>query len=275
MFQREKPWEATELAAHLRDAGIAAGTNVILHSSLRSVGPTVAGPETVLHAFLDTIGPTGNLLVPTFTYSLPGWKHPPFNVETLPARTGAIPEYIRHRPNAQRSFHPTHSVAVIGPDALSLTENHLDFTPLGEGSPYHRMWQAGATIVMLGTRQDTNSTLHLCEVMAKLPYVDVPFADNINYEIAWYETSDGKVEFTPIREVPGCSRGFRAVEPELIRRGVLRQVTIGNAVTQILDMRQLVETMIDVLRVDPTILLCHLKHCAICPKRRRAMRPDQ
>lgn len=272
MFFEGKVWNSAELTEHLEQAGFGAGQNLIMHSSLRSVGKTENGPETVVKALLSVIGPTGNLMVPTFTYSLPGWKGDPFNYEKSPARTGAIPEYIRKRKDSMRSFHPTHSVAALGPERKEITEDHLKATPLGVGSPFSRMLDRGAKILMLGTRQDTNSSLHLCEVMANLPYINVPFSENADFEVAWYNNAEGQIEFVPVREVPGCSRGFRAIEPDLQRRGVLQSCKVGNATCQVLVMKDLVEAAMEILAEKPTLLLCHLDHCAICPKRRAFMK---
>ncbi len=272
MFFEAKVWKSDDLAEHLREAGFGAGQNVVVHSSLRSVGKTEYGPETVVKALLSVIGPMGNLMVPTFTYSLPGWKGDPFDYEKSAARTGAIPEYFRKRSDAFRSFHPTHSAAAIGPEAREITEDHLKATPLGVGSPFSRMLDRDATILMLGTRQDTNSSLHLCEVIANLPYVNVPFTENSDFEVAWFNNSEGQIEFVPVREVPGCSRGFRAIEPELQRRGVLQSCKIGNAACQVLMMKDLVSAAMEILAEKPTLLLCHLDHCAICPKRRAFMK---
>jgi len=272
MFFDAKTWDIKELADHLSAVGFHAGQNVILHSSLKSMGHTKNGPSTIIEAILSTIGSEGNLLVPTFTYSLPAWKSDPFDFDTSSARTGAIPEYVRKRPDAIRSFHPTHSVAVVGPDATAITEKHMDYTALGIGSPFSRMLDRDATILMLGTRQDTNSSLHLMEVMAELPYINICFTDHTDFETAWYHNANGEVEFAPVREVPGCSRGFRSIEPHLLKHDVMKKVRIGNAHCQVLRMRELAEASMEILHRYPTLLLCTLDHCAICPKRRKLMK---
>jgi len=272
MFFDAKIWDSKELADHIEAAGFHAGQNVVLHSSLKSLGHTKNGPNTIVDALLSVIGAQANLLVPTFTYSLPAWKSDPFDYDTSRARTGAIPEYVRKRPDSIRSFHPTHSVSVVGPDAVAITENHMDYTALGIGSPFSRMLDRDATILMLGTHQDTNSSLHLMEVMAGLPYINVCFTDHTDFETAWYHNVKGEVEFAPIREVPGCSRGFRSIEPHLLKHNVMKKFRIGNAHCQILPMRELAEVSTEVLRRYPSLLLCSLDHCAICPKRRKLMK---
>ncbi len=272
MSQMERAWTRTQLSEQFHKAGLAPGDAVILHSSLKSLGVVEGGAEAVVDALLEVIGPRGHLLVPTFTYCLPMWNIPPFDVRTTKSRVGAITETVRLRPDALRSFHPTHSVAVVGPEKETVTRNHLHATPLGVDCPFDRMRKYGAKILMLGTTQDTNSSLHLCEVLAKLPYVEVAFSEGQDFELAWFINEEGQVEYTPIYEVPGCSRGFRVVEEPLRRAGVLRDVMIGNAPSQLLLLEELIEAMKSLLATDPTLLLCHNEQCTICSKRRAYMK---
>jgi aminoglycoside 3-N-acetyltransferase len=260
-----------QLADAFAEIGIQQGDAVILHSSFKSLGTVDGGPNTVIDALLDAVGPHGHLLVPTFTYSLPMWHVEPFDPKTSKARVGVIPDVLRQRTDAHRSFHPTHSVAVIGPHAEDIIRNHLHATPLGADCPFDRMRKFDAKILMLGTFQDTNSSLHLCEVLAGLPYVRVAFTEGQDFEIAWFINEDGQVEYTQIFEVPGCSRGFRVVEEPLRQVGVLRDVRVGPSVSQLLRLNDLVNAMKELLHADPTMLLCTHNDCGICPKRRRFM----
>ncbi len=262
---------ADTLADELGRIGLREGDNVVLHSSLKSLGTVEGGAEAVVEAFVRVLGPTGNLMVPTFTYCLPSWKTEPFDIRATRSRVGAITEAVRNHPLALRSFHPTHSVAVIGPDSEDIIRNHLHATPIGLDSPFGRMHARGAKILMLGTRQDTNSSLHYCEVHAGLPYIQVAFGEGRDHEIAWFLNESGQVEYTTIREVPGCSRGFREIEPHLVGRGVLREITVAGAPSQLLDMAALVRAADEILASDPTLILCRIGQCSICPRRREHM----
>jgi aminoglycoside N3'-acetyltransferase len=133
------------------------------------------------------------------------------------------------------------------------------------------MWERHAKILMLGTFQDTNSSLHYCEVAVELPYIHVPFSDDQDFEMAWFFNEHGQVEYTQITEVPGCSRGFRKIEQPLRECGVLTDVRVGAAACQLLDLRALVQAAREILNEDPCFLLCETANCAICPKRRRAL----
>ncbi len=259
---------ADELAAELRKAGIGEGDDLIVHSSLKSLGPVENGPDTVLDALLDAVGSGGNLMLPAFTYSLPMWHCDPFDIRRTPGRVGAIPEAARMRSDAARSFHPTHSVVAIGPDAEEIVANHMQATPIGLGSPFGKMLRRGAKILMLGTNQDTNSSLHLCEVAAGMAYVHVPFSPEQDYEIVWFINEKEQIEYSKIHEVPGCSRGFRSIEKALREYGVLADVQIAEAKSQLLEMRRLVPAAADLLVNNPGMLLCRIASCAICPLRR-------
>lgn len=263
------------LAPEFRKAGILAGDSVILHSSYKSLGAVEGGPNTVIDAILESVGPEGNLLVPTFTYCLANWGVEPYDYDRTPSRTGIITETARCRPDSTRSFHPTHSVAVIGPQREALTVNHLRATPLGYGSPFARMHDRNAFICMLGTRQDTNSALHFCEVVAGLPYIHVAFTERTSTELAWFINGDAQIEYAEIREVPGCSRGFNAIEQPLRDAGVLHDVMIGPARSQVFRFKELVDAAVEMLAENPAMLLCDVSTCKICPRRRNSLRKAQ
>jgi hypothetical protein len=107
---------------------------------LSSFGRVEGGADSVLDAILEVIGPKGNLMLPTFNYTRP-IPEPYFDPAATPGHTGAIPEAGRKRAGAVRSLHPSHSVAVIGPDAVELTRDHLKVRALGIGSPIDRLAQ--------------------------------------------------------------------------------------------------------------------------------------
>lgn len=261
-----------DLVRDLELAGISEGDSLILHSSFRSLGAVAGGPQAVVEAVLDVLGPKGHLMVPTFTYSLPIWNIAPFDYRHSKSRVGAITEVVRQRPDAQRSFHPTHSVAVIGPEADQIVSNHLHATPTGLKSPFGKMYARKAKILMLGTRQDTDTSLHYCEVVAQMPYLDVVFTQGQDFEIAWFYNEADQIEYTRIHELPGCSRGFEVIEPELRRRGVLKDVRIGEAASQLLEMESFVPAAVEVIREQPSLLLCMTPGCTICQKRRAFMK---
>lgn len=52
---------AADLQSTLRALGLRPGDLVMVHASLRALGPVDGGPAAVLDALLDVIGPAGTL----------------------------------------------------------------------------------------------------------------------------------------------------------------------------------------------------------------------
>ena len=143
-----------QLAEELTTLGVHHGDNLLVHSSLRSLGWVPGGALAVVQALLDAVGDTGTLVVPTQTgeNSDPsGWSRPPvppdwwpiiraespgFDPERSPAQhMGAIPEQVRTWPGARRSSHPQTSFAALGPSAADVVAVHDLDSQCGERSP--------------------------------------------------------------------------------------------------------------------------------------------
>lgn len=134
-----------QLAADLRRLGIQNGDVLFVHSSLKSLGFVQGGPAAVLGALRDAVGPEGTLLLPAYwipggtllgTCELPDYEFDPRRHGT---HMGALPGALLASEGVQRSVHPTHSCAAIGPLAAHLTEaHHLSPSVFGEGSPWQR-----------------------------------------------------------------------------------------------------------------------------------------
>ena len=108
------------------------GAALLVHSSLRSLGPLDGGAEMVVQSLLEALGPQGTLLMPALSYRTVGPQSPVFNVTTTPSCVGALPEYFRTRPGTLRSVHPTHSASGLGPQAQDLLGEHIrSTTPCG------------------------------------------------------------------------------------------------------------------------------------------------
>ena len=172
------------LAGDLRALGLSPGDDVLVHSSLRSLGLVVGGAPTVVRALLDAIGSGGTLVVPAFTADNrdPGrwapergiperlWDEircsmPPFDSDTTPSSgVGLVAETVRTWPGALRSGHPQTSFAALGPAAAGLTEKHPWDCHLGPESPLGLLaGRPAAKVLLLGVGYDVCTTFHLAE----------------------------------------------------------------------------------------------------------------
>jgi aminoglycoside 3-N-acetyltransferase len=114
-----QPLTKQSLIESFQNLGISNGTRLVVHSSLRSLGPVEGNANTVLEVLLSCVGSDGLLVMPTFTYD-----NDEFDPEMAPSRTGILTEILRKRPDAVRSYHPTHSVTAVGKGAAGLCEDH-------------------------------------------------------------------------------------------------------------------------------------------------------
>lgn len=158
---------AGQLAADLRRLGVPHGGVVMIHASMRALGPVVGGAEVVLATLLEAVGQEGTLLM---VLSAP--DDVPFDAATTPVDTedmGILAEIFRRHPCAEVNDHAADRFAAIGP----LADRVLNPTPLhdyhGPGSVLERLVQAGGSVLRLGANPDTVTLTHYAEYLAKLP----------------------------------------------------------------------------------------------------------
>ncbi|MFJ2027335.1 aminoglycoside N(3)-acetyltransferase [Streptomyces sp. NPDC087897] len=171
--------------AALTALGVRPGDVLLVHASLRSMGPVTDGARGVLAALRGAVGPEGTLVVPAFTPensdTSPHYRArtrgldagavetvrasmPPYDPALTPAPSmGALAEAVRTAAGAGRSAHPQTSFAALGPGAERLLAGHRPDCHLGEGSPLARLYEADARILLLGTGYATCTAFHLGE----------------------------------------------------------------------------------------------------------------
>jgi aminoglycoside 3-N-acetyltransferase len=140
------------LQSDLAAMGIVPEDTLLVHSSMKSIGPVEGGADTVLDAFMEYLGPRGLFVMPTLTYAAVNADHPRFDVRATPTTCGILPQLFWQRTGVVRSLHPTHSVAAYGHDARAFTAGHEHSdTPAPKGSPWWRLLERHAKILFIGT----------------------------------------------------------------------------------------------------------------------------
>jgi len=148
-----------QLVRDLKALGLRPGMDVMVHSSLSSIGHVVGGADTVIDALLAAIGKKGTLVMPSFNHDAARV----FNPLTTPTRNGAIPEALRRRPEAVRSLHPSHSVSAIGPKAEALCRGHLEIGIWEQDSPIGRLVHGDGYILSIGSIGEARTAYHVAE----------------------------------------------------------------------------------------------------------------
>ena len=250
-----------EFARGLRQLGIEPRCPVIAHASLSAFGQVTGGSETVLGALLASFN---TVIMPTFTYAtmITPEAGPPGNGLTygtgkdtnrmaefftpdmpVDPTMGVIAEALRRHPKASRSTHPILSFA--GVNAASILQTQTVDQPL---QPIRELLSADGWVLLLGVDHSANTSIHYGELVAGRKQF-----------VRWALTPDGIVECPGWS---GCSDGFPALAPRL--EPLKRSVQVGSGLIQAFPLRELVDTVVQVIHKDPRALLCSRPDCGRC-----------
>ncbi len=227
--------------------GVRPGGVLLVHSSLKSLGPLAGGPEAVIAALRDALGPGGTLVLPALSYATVTRESPLFDQRLTPSCVGIIPETFRLMPGVRRSLHPTHSVCAAGPLTADLLDAHAtDSTPCGPSSPFRKLPEVEGQILMLGCGLKPNTSMHGIEELAALPYL---FGQPIEYTLVREDGTRLQKRYTP-HGFAGWKQRYDRVEALLGPAG-LRSGLVLEAQAHLLDAASLREAALAALRRDP------------------------
>ena len=172
----------------LENVGVRQGQNIMVHTSLSSLGFVCGGAQVVIEALLECVGEDGTIMMPTQS-----WKNldpeagvhweepkewwqiirdhwPAYDKNITPTNTmGAVAEMFRQWPGAFRSDHPARSVAAYGKNARYFTENHDLSNIFGEGSPIGKLYEMDGYVLLIGVGYEKNTSIHLADARANYP----------------------------------------------------------------------------------------------------------
>jgi aminoglycoside 3-N-acetyltransferase len=173
-----------QIVRDLRMLDVKAGQTLLVHASLRELGPVPGGAPAVVSALRQAVGPEGHVVVPTGTEenSMTSRAHlariaemtpeqalayrdtmPAFDRNRMPSGMGAVSEALRTASGAVRSAHPQSSFAAIGPQADLLMADHRLDCHLGPDSPLGKLDKMNAQALMLGVGYWAFTGFHLAE----------------------------------------------------------------------------------------------------------------
>lgn len=245
-------WTKAQLSRAFREAGLSENDVVLVHSSLRALGPVSGGADAVIDALLETVGTRGTVAVPTHTFAVVTPRQPVFHQRHTPANVGTLPNVLRSRPEAERSLHPTHSIAAIGARAEDLVEGHeRDTTPCSADGPYRRLVDWGGKVLIIGVGLECCTLFHGCEEWSGMPWA-VKRRPIRLYSI----TADGhEIPVTMHQHSINTWDQYPRLEPDLKEIGALRIGRIGECPLRLLDARRAADWLVARLQRDPSIIL--------------------
>jgi hypothetical protein len=144
-----------QLKSDLLATGLSPNDEIMVHSSLSSIGSVSGGADTVIQALVDTVTQTGTIMMPCYNSAedvAQGMKNGDFvDLRVTPPVTGAITNAFRKWPDVIRSSHPFSSVCAWGTQAGYLIAEHASSPFIcHDKSPLARMVERDMTIVGIG-----------------------------------------------------------------------------------------------------------------------------
>ncbi len=246
MIAEDSKTAMSDVGGFLSALGIRWGGVVMMHSSFKGLSRLGWRAEDFAQALTDAIGP-GSLAMPTMSWRAVNLDNPVFDAARTSSITGVLTESFRRAGASHRSLHPTHSVAVVGEAADELTrDHHLDRTPCGERSPWGRLAQLDATVVMLDVGMDSCTLVHhLEEAHAANRYLR---DDEERYRCT---ALDGSEHWVVTRRHRKLQRNFWKFETLLRAQGLVRDAELGGVAAFAFPAKSLVALGMEHMRADP------------------------
>ncbi len=180
----ERGRSVEDLTSDLRRLGVAAGDLLMVHASLRAIGPVEGGAGGVIAALEAAVGEEGTLLMTLGARDDWGWVNErpepdrpglladaePFDRLHTPADpdVGVLAEVFRTQPTTVVSDHPEGRFGSSGRLAVRLMEKVPWDDYYGPDSPLERFVVAGGRVLRLGADLDTVTVLHYAEYLAPI-----------------------------------------------------------------------------------------------------------
>ncbi|GAA5416421.1 SPbeta prophage-derived aminoglycoside N(3')-acetyltransferase-like protein YokD [Paraliobacillus ryukyuensis] len=179
----DEPRTKQSITNDLKALGVEAGMQVIVHSSLSSLGWVSGGPIAVIQALMEVVTEEGTIVMPTQSADLSDpseWGNPAVPEawwdairNTMPAydpaytptfQMGRIVETFRSYPGVKRSSHPNFSFAAWGKYRDTVINGQPLALGLGEQSPLQKLYTLpNSHILLLGVGFDNCTAFHLAE----------------------------------------------------------------------------------------------------------------
>ena len=248
------------IGRQLATLGVAQGDVLLVHTSYRAIGPVEGGPEGLIGELLRAVGPEGTVVMPSWSSD----DDLPYDPGTTPAAAdlGITAELFRRRADARRTSHPL-AFAAVGQHA-DYVVGHPDPLPvMHPGSPVARVHELDGKVLLLGVGHDANTTIHLAESRARVPY-SAP---------KHFTVREGnrpvRVDYT---ETDHCCQRFALADDWLRAHSLQREGPVGHGHARLIRSQDVVRVVCSELARDPVIFL-HSPDagCAECDLARSGM----
>lgn len=235
-----------ELKKQIAAMGIRPDDTVLIHTSMRAIGPVEGGADGVIDAFCEYLK-DGLFLVPTHTWANVNRENPVYDVRTTPPCIGALPTVAAFRKDGFRSLHPTHSIWGHGAEAESyLRGEEKAHTPGPVGFAWERLAHRNAKILLIGIGNERNTFIHAVDEIADIPNRIHP----VPYEVTIYD-HQGNIHHNSFAghyctEHPHVSEQFINFDRAFDELGVWKEGSLGNAKVMVVDSARCRDTVLKI-----------------------------
>lgn len=246
-----------DLVADLRNLGVRPGDAVMIHASLRAIGPVAGGPSGVLDALDQAVGEEGTLLMVMGAEIAHDWVNerpeaerealladaPAFDPLEAPVfhEVGYLAEAFRQRPGTLVTDNPSGRFGARGRGAERLLADAPWDDYYGPDSPLDKLCLLDGKILRLGADPDTTTALHYAEYLADVPgkrrvrrhYCCLSDEGSAVRSVSCLDDSDGIIPWDG-------EDYFALILGDYLATGRAKQGMVGEARSELIEARDLV-----------------------------------
>ena len=234
-----------DIIGFLEKSGIRHDDKVVVHASLRSVGPIENGADGLLDAMKSYLD-KGLLIIPTHTWDEVVRDHPFYDVKTSVPCIGTLSKVAFGRKDGVRSLHPTHSVVAFGQGAKDFVKGEeLCGSPAPVNSCLSRLYEENGKVLLIGVGHERNTYLHSVDERLGIP-------DRLNPDpfVITIKDYDGNLIQSPpfhthytVAATQCVSEYYPNYKEAFEHTGAVTYSTLGNALVYVCDARRMTDTV--------------------------------
>ena len=259
-----------DIITAFKQLGIQTTDTIIVHSSFKSFGMVDGGAETVIDGIKEVVS-DGTIVFPALRSRNFYDAYTDWDVDKTPSDVGYLTEFFRKSPNVYRSNQETHSVCAFGKNAKFITENHgkgknrigvFGDTPFSISSPWQKMFDLDAKVVMIGVSMSSNTFMHFVEYKLVNDIIDSIKDEEIKQEaISKITRFKDIAKFYLDGAVAPCPAGVwpwhddEEAQKRLEKMGKLKQTTCGDSTLISFRVKEYVDYLYNSLLNHPKVWL--------------------
>lgn len=254
----------------LTELGVEEGHDVMVHSSMSSLGFVLNGANDIIDTLLKKVGSSGTILMPGHSGQITDpseWSNPaiyksdiervkkfirPFDTRTTPVRNrGVVPEVFMLYSGTKRSSHPISSIMANGAGADRYIKDHALNESEGIKSPVGKLYtRSNGHVLLLGVSFDVCTALHLCEFLMDVPYL---YYEHENPTVL--QVREGEKKYIKLKRYPKTSKYFNKVEQLQEIRSLIKTTKLNNAKITYFKLKPVVDFVCEQIKINSFYLI--------------------